>query len=245
MHSCKSNQVVHARKIITKITTFCWLLMPSFSLPISAEVNDVSLTLLRGHNYEVGEPERTLLTFEYFHMNDWGDYFMFVDRVEPDGDDGSTYMELSPRFKLMNFDDSVINSLYVTTTWEHGDTADNILIGPAVDINVPGFNFIKLNFYRRFNDLTDDNYQFTPVWAYPFKIGEHDWLFDGVIDWTNSTPQSASSFFLSTQIKWNANGALGISENFFIGTEYIYWNNKFGIQGVNENNLNLLFKYHF
>lgn len=208
-------------------------------------INDVSLTLLRGHNYELGDDERTVTTFEYVNVSTWGDYFMFVDRIMPETGDDITYMELNPRLKLFDINDSFIKSVYLSMQWERAETADNLLIGPAIDLNVEGFRYLKLNIFYRFNDNYDDNYQFTPAWAVPFNVGDQSWLFDGFIDWTNPTPQKASSMNFTTQIKWNANRLLNTENNLYLGFEYTYWNNKFGIEDVTENNLNLLFKYHF
>ncbi len=206
---------------------------------------DASLTLLRGHQYEVGDDERTVITFEYAQASDWGDYFMFIDRLESDNGDGSTYMELSPRFLLHNFDDTLLKSLSITTTWEHAENADNFLIGPAIDLNVEGFRYLKLNFYYRLNDNYDDNYQFTPTWAIPFTIADEQWLYDGFIDWSNATDQTAATMHFTSQLKWNAKSHFGTSSNLYFGIEYTYWHNKFGISNVTENNVNLLLKYHF
>ena len=50
---------------------------------------------------------------------------------------------------------------------------------------------------------------------------------------------------LTSQLKYNLAEHLNLKTNFFVGFEYVYWQNKFGIDGVDEKNLNLLAKYHF
>jgi nucleoside-specific outer membrane channel protein Tsx len=118
-------------------------------------------------------------------------------------------------------------------------------IDPAIDLRLAGFRFLKLNFYYRNNDNYDDKYQFTPVWAVPFQVGDEQWLYDGFIDWSSATPQTAANLHFTSQLKWNIKQHLGVSNNVYVGFEYTYWHNKFGINNIHENNLNLLFKYHF
>lgn len=214
------------------------------NLQAASYYNDVSLSLLRGHNYKVGHPDRTVVTLEYVNGSSWGDFFMFADHIMPDQGDSSDYMEFSPRLKLLDWNEGIIRSLLLSATWEHSEFRDNLLVGPAIDLKIDGFRYLKLNFYRRFNENLDDSYQFTPVWAIPFELGDQQWLWDGFLDWSSATSATSPSMHSSSQLKWLVNQGRD-GQKFYLGAEYTYWHNKFGIQGVTENQLILLLKYHF
>ncbi|MFT5852739.1 MAG: hypothetical protein ACI87J_002718, partial [Colwellia sp.] len=49
----------------------------------------------------------------------------------------------------------------------------------------------------------------------------------------------------TSQLKYNLASILDLDTKLYVGVEYAYWVNKFGIDGVDENNINLLVKYHF
>ena len=161
------------------------LLLAATSL-VNAETyfKDQSLTLLKGDDYEKGDNEKVVLTYEYLSVHDWGDVFGFVDRLVDQNDGGAeTYIELSPNFNLVTFEDGLVNSLKVATTWEMASTAfvqsDNLLLGLGAGLNLPGFSHFSVNLYNRFNDAGEDNEQVTVTWGLPFNLGGQSFMFDG------------------------------------------------------------------
>lgn len=217
----------------------------SFSCAAETLFSDNSLSLLRGNDYEVGDKDRTVFTYEHFSAHTWGDFFMFADRLQSDNGDRETYIELSPRLTMATFDDSFFKSVSVSTTAEIGDGFTHTLWGGAVDLNIPGFQHFALNFYHRVNEDLANNWQLTPTWAVPFKLGEVEFLYDGFIDWRSAYEDGSAEFNFTSQLKFNAGPLLGMKNKFYLGIEYVYWTNKFGIEGVDERNPNLLVKYHF
>ncbi len=212
--------------------------------------SDYSISYLQGSHYEVGDTDKTVYTFEYATGTTWGDSFMFFDRLESDNGDKETYGEWSPRLTLAEFDKSIIKSLSLSSTIEmgtfsgadsFGSSFTNYLVGAGVNINIPHFNFFQVNLYRRNNDFGENNYQTTIVWAIPF-VGL---TYDGFVDYTSSTNGLATSFNLTSQLKYNVAPHFSLTSKLYLGVEYVYWNNKFGIQGVDERNVNFLIKYHF
>jgi nucleoside-specific outer membrane channel protein Tsx len=215
-----------------------------------------SLTVLYGTDYKVGDSDKAVLTFEHYSAHSWGDIFVFGDRLMNQSMDGSeTYIEVSPRFKVSNFDAGVIKNLYVATTWEMSETADNLLVGLGTDFNIPGFQNLSLNAYQRLNDNQEDNYQTTAVWGVPFAIAGQDFMFDGFWDWSTGTETYAASSNFTYQLKWDAAKALGTSNKVYVGIEHAIWDNKynikdgstspFGIADSNENAVSALVKVHF
>lgn len=230
-----------------QLRLFALVLPLAFSQGSLAEtfVQDFSLTLLRGEDYEVGDNGRWVGTFEYLNVSSWGDVFFFADRLLSDNGDTETYAELQPRLKLANLSEQgLVKSALLATQWEIAENGDNLLVGPGVDLQLPGFQYFQLNLYRRFNDVGENNWQLTPVWGIPFKVGSTRWLYDGFIDWTSGVDGAAHSFNFTSQLKLDLAPYLKASKPVYVGIEYVHWTNKFGIDGVDERNLNLLLKVH-
>ena len=206
---------------------------------------DNSLSVLRGHDYEVGDPKRTVFTYEHFSAHTWGDVFVFIDRLQSDDGDGETYMEVSPRLSLASFESGFVKSFGLSTTAEVGDGFTHLLGGGAVDVNVPGLRFLQLNFYRRINQDQADSWQFTPVWAAGVSLGKAELLYDGFIDWYTKNSDREGEFNWTSQLKINVGSLAGLKKRIYVGVEYVFWLNKFGIRDVDEKNLNALVKYHF
>jgi len=108
-------------------------------------------------------------------------------------------------------------------------------------VKIPGFDFFQANVYHRNNEIGDNNYQTTLVWGLPLG----PLYFDGFIDYASSNDELSTSFNMTSQLKYDVAPQLGLTSKLYLGVEYVYWNNKFGVQGVDERNVNLLVKYHF
>ena len=134
-----------------------------------------SLTYLYGKNFAVDSGEdgreadiQQTITFEHASGWTWGDMFLFVDNIwynGVSGSDGHTYYgEFSPRLSLgkitgqeMSF--GPIKDVLLAATYERGESTDgvpnqNYLLGPAVDLDVPGFDRLAINVYYRKPDGT-------------------------------------------------------------------------------------------
>lgn len=218
----------------------------------SAEMQwqDFSLTYLNGSNYEVGDKDRQVFTFEHASGHTWGDTFFFMDRLN--WDDGTTenYMEFSPRLSLSNVSGTdlsfgPVKDVLLSGTWESGEGFDNLLYGIGVSLDVPGFSYFNLNIYKADNDTSADDEQLTWTWGLPVTVAEEEFLWDGFLDWSSASETNKAEMNWTSQIKWNAGKHLGLTSPLYLGIEYSYWNNKFGIKNANERNASLLVKWHF
>ena len=227
------------------LTVFLALLCAAAPCGAKILFADNSLSVLRGHGYEAGDPKRTVFTYEHFSAHTWGDAFVFADRLQSDDGGGETYIEVSPRLHFASFESGFVRSFGLSATAEIGDGFTHLLGGGAVDVNIPGFRFLSLNFYRRVNQDQSDSWQFTPAWAVPLRLGKAEFLYDGFIDWYTKNDDRAGEFNWTSQLKFNAGRILGIEKRLYLGIEYVFWLGKFGIKDVDEKNLNLLVKYHF
>lgn len=241
---------------------FQWILFSSIWICLTCHGkqlwSDNSFTWLKGHHYKVGDADRRVLTFEHASGHDWGDVFLFVDRISAE-QSHQIYAEFSPRFKLpVGFNsgaNSLFHSAYIAYTLEASESSnvsfDNHLLGLSVNLNVPGFKYFKLTFFRRFNEEMADSWQLTHVFAAHFRVGKARFLYDGFTDWVSANEDKYSTLNCTTQLKWDAGDAIFKSPgNLYIGVEYTYWRNKFGIRNsdqlaTNESNTNLLLKVHF
>ncbi|WP_019676373.1 outer membrane protein OmpK [Arsukibacterium perlucidum] len=226
-------------------------------LPLSADVlwQDFSATYLNGSNYRVDGPKKQVLTLEHVATTSWGDSFLFFDHMRADYRRRTNYAEWSPRFsfgklsgKALQF--GIVKDVLFTSTIEMSSARTNFLYGIATDLTVPGFNYLKMNFYRRNNDGVADNWQLTTTWAVPVSLGQQQFLLDGFIDWSSASAQQNASFNATSQLKWALHPVLGLQNKLYLGVEYVYWRNKYGIADspqfrTHESNINLLVKAHF
>lgn len=218
--------------------------------------SDNSFTLQKGSNYEVGDNDKTVFTLEHASGHSWGGIFMFVDRLQHGNDDNhETYGELGFTYNLYDGKDSFIKSAFLATQWEFNaqtinigggvnidNSFNNILLGAGVSLDIPGAKFFNVNVYQRNNDFSDNNQQLTLSWSFPFESGV---LYDGFLDAVNGTDQKRGGYNFTSQLKYDVGQHMGVEKSkLFFGVEYVHWNNKFGIPGVQESNVNLLVKWH-
>jgi len=227
-----------------------WGAAPAYAQAAPAESSilwsDVSLTYLRGTDYELGDPQRNVYTLEVAGATEWAKLFMFVDHLRSDNGDTETYAEISPDFFLQQYTDGAVKHLNIATTVEWGQGFTNYLYGLGAGFNVPGFNYLDINLYRRNNDGLPNNYQLTAVWAYPFKVGQSQWLYDGFVDWASGiSGVGGANVNATSQLKLNIAPYINTDTPFYVGIEYVHWRNKYYVDGINENNLNFLLKWHF
>lgn len=239
---------------LTKIALATAMTVAASAASAETFFTDNSISVLYGEQYEVGDSDRAVVTFEHFSAHSWGDIFVFGDRLMDQGKDfdgTETYIEVAPRFKVSDFDAGFVKNVYVATQWEMSEADDNLLVGFGTDFKVPGFQNLSLNAYRRFTDNGDDNYQTTAVWGVPFAVAGQNFMFDGFWDWaTGTTRGTAASSNFTYQLKWDAAKAIGTTNKVYVGIEHAIWDNKFGIKHTSgfdtkENVVSALVKVHF
>ena len=235
-----------------------------------------SLSYLYGKNFKVEPAIQQTVTFEHASGWNWGDVFLFVDQKffngaeNSVGDDRSFYGELTPRLslgKLSNHDLSFgpIKDVLLAASYEFGeDEVEAYLIGPGFDLDVPGFNFFKLNFFYRTpdGDRADRNgdgkpdgsgaWQVSPSWSATVPVGKSDVLIDGYLDWVVDNDASYhANYHFNPQVKYDLGKALNWgAKQVYVGVEYSYWKDKYGIDSrgnvdSNQSVASALVKVHF
>lgn len=223
------------------VTIFVLSTIASFCSIAETLWSDTSATLLRGNHYKVGDNTRNVFTFEHAAGYNWGDSFLFIDRLHSANGDKETYVEIAPRFQISTFKNNTFENIYIATTAEIGDNFTHYLLGLGTKINMPNFDFFNINIYHRNNDSTKNTQQITLNWALPISA----LTYDGFIDYVLAKGSDNSSINFTSQLKYNLAKHLKLKTKLFVGVEYVYWQNKFGISGIDEKNMNLLVKYHF
>ena len=230
-----------------------------------------SLTYLVGKDYAVNPDHQQTLTYEHADSWKYGDNFLFVDKIfyngGADGTNGKNtyYGEFSPRLsfaKIMGHDFAFgpVKDVLLAMTYEFGEgDNESYLIGPGLDLDIPGFDYFQLNFYNRQTEGSragDNVWQITPVWSYTLPVGNSDILVDGFADWvvgndSNRHGDYHANLHINPQIKYDLGKALSYSaQQVYVGIEYDYWDNKYGIKDsryfdTQQNTASLLLKVFF
>ena len=239
------------KKLATSGLVLASALAVSTSVNAEQQWSDFSLSYLKGSQHKVIEKDQEFVTVEHASGHNWGDTFLFVDRNKSNTGSISTYGEFAPRLSLGYLTDSdlsfgIVKDVLIASTWEMGDGFNNYMLGLGVSLDLKGFNYFTANVYQVNNDGDADSDQMlTLTFAYPFKLGSADFLYDGFLDWSSASDTSASEMNFTSQLKYNLGGAFNTKAPVYVGIEYAYWNNKFGIPGVDERAASLLLKWHF
>ncbi len=212
-----------------------------------------SLTYLYGKDFKVDPDTQHTLTFEHASGWTYGDVFLFVDYKWNESQDNSDaartyYGEFSPRLSLSkttgtDLSFGPVTDVLIGFTYERGeDRVQNYLLGPAVDLAVPGFDRLAINTYYRKPDgirnKASGQWQITPTWAITIPVGSSDILFDGYIDWVvndagnkDSDDYQSKNLHINPQIKYDLGKAVyQKAGQLYVGIEYDYWSNKYGIK---------------
>lgn len=232
--------------ILTTALLAFGLSAPCFCL--AAQWSADSLWLLNGHSFELGERDRSIVRIE--HADGWayGDNYIFVDMNLPESDPHGTattlYGEVTPRLSLGKISGhkpafGPIQDVLLTGAINSGSGFKAWLYGVSVDLAVPGFAYAQLSAYGRDESArSGSSWQVTPVWLVPFAVGPAKLQFQGFVDFIGaegSGPGAGVDNYVACPRLWLDVGAFwGAPGHVQAGFEYLYWKNKFGVDGVTE-----------
>lgn len=233
----------------------------------AADWSSTNVQLLYGNNYAddfgIDDKAKWVMTIEHADGWKYGDNYLFVDISNPFADGTTSYGEFSPRispakiFGAAPVSFGIVKDVMVAGTLEMGEGVHSYLIGVGLPLDLPGFAFADLNIYARksYRDFatagqTDWGGQATIDWLLPFKIGGTKWSFGGFLDYAFAEKGGVSpkedNIISSPQLLFDLGDALGGAPGVLeIGIEYDFWWNKYGIDGVNENNPLAMVKWTF
>lgn len=218
----------------------------------AADWSNTSLWYLRGNDFQLGDRERSILRFEHADGWKYGDNYFFFDVVES-GTTGTTmYGEFAPRFSLgkisgRDLSFGPVRDVLLTGAVNAGSNDFRAyLYGVAADLNLPGFSYAQVNTYVRDDqNLPGTTWQISPVWLYQFKLGKQNFSLQGFIDYAGAEGPAARNLLIVPRLWWDLGAVWGTPGHLEVGLEYLYWKNKYGVEGVTESVLQPSIRWTF
>ncbi|WP_291842427.1 hypothetical protein [Maricaulis sp.] len=200
-----------------------------------------NIQLLKGFDYELGPEARTIMTLEHAHRSDWGDVFVFADiTFEPDGDI-QAYGEITPRLSLSRLSGRAwsagpVSDVLLALNYERGEQGvERYLGGIAADLDIEGFRVFRVHAFLRDDPRRDGTTgQLTIVWNRPFTLGEEQFLAEGFADIAGAEGSGVANQLVVPRLLWDVGAHYGTAGRIWLGLEWQYWHNKFGVDGVTE-----------
>lgn len=219
--------------------------------------SNTELQYLHGDGYRVpfnaSDISQSILTFSHAHGWSLGRHFMFMDTLiseagQPDQTSiyGEAYSYVSMG-KLLEKDLGLgifkdLNAAVGVNVGENFNSNTSgtrtALYGVSVDFNLPGFKLFSVDFLRHnpFEPRSQQtSWQITPVWIVPFEIAGSHWSLEGFADFIGSKgADSARTALAQPQLRLDLGDLWGNSRHLYVGIEYQYWHNKYGIKGLHD-----------
>ena len=241
----------------------------------AAEIwSDTEVQVLYGDKFqEPFNPQdiaKTIITLQHAGGWEYGRNFFFFDMLRSDGADnaaGEIYGEWYSTFSFskmfsteMKF--GIIKDVGFTAGLNYGaksgagPTAQPtvFLPGITVDLDLPGFAFFNVDILAYMdrgkfggvdNGCNADSYQITPSWKLPFTLGSTKWSFEGFADFMGDHGACEFSILTQPQLRLDVGNFMGKPDKMFVGIEYQYWKNKYGIKDLEDNFPQLLGVWKF
>lgn len=199
-----------------------------------------NVQLLHGAGFELGPEQLDILTFE--HASSWrlGSNFFFFDVTEPLADDTGIYGEWYSRLAwsslgLRDEGKGLLRDVSFTGSLNVGEGFRAYLAGITVHLRVPGFALLDLDLMA-YDDRSDAEvtYIVTPAWEIPFTLGSTGARFRGFVDIIGGEGDRERQLLAQPQLLVDIASLWGRKGNVFLGMEYQYWRNKYGVSGITE-----------
>jgi len=216
-------------------------------LPAYSGWQATNLQLLHGSDYILGPADRTILTLEHARGGDLGDLFVFLDATDRDDIGTEYYGEIYGQIGLSNLTGrswrfgpvkDVSLSLGLNAGSEpEADPFRAWLAGVSLDFDAPVFQLLQLDIHAyRDESASHTGVQITPAWDARFHVGAQEFRFRGFADWISGRASASGKAQLLTQpqLLWNLGKSVGIHDSLWLGLEYQYWRNKYGVPGGKE-----------
>lgn len=207
------------------------------------------IQLLYGSDFEFGDDERTTVTVEHGHGWQYGTNFFFADIADRNDIGVEIYAEVYAYLsmnKLTEYvwslgpvkDISLVAGLNISNKPEN-DNFKAYLLGLSFDLSNPLFDYLQLDIAAYKADDISGKYgiQITPVWSLPFEIAALKFKFRGFTDFRTGNTNASGNFHIlaQPQLLLDVGYLAGWkSDIIYVGTEYSYWQNKYGVKGVDE-----------
>lgn len=244
---------------ILKFRVFPFVLFSLWLLLLSDVASSFDWSVSEIH-YQYGNLKRPFLQEEsgtsvvtFQHANGWrfGDNFLFFDTAIPHGGKAEYYGEYYGNLslgKITGVDLAVgpIKDVGVLMgiNWAPGSDVLKYLPGMRIAWNLPGFAFLNSDFTAYIDDSNakvreTNSFMVDVNGRYPFELLNSRFSIEGHIEYVGERQNSFGVvhawLFHQIQFRYDlGHRLLGRPQKLFVGTEWQYWNNKFGTR-VSEN----------
>lgn len=231
-----------------KFLTILFFLIPSLGF---CNWSSTHLQLLYGNNYKLGLKQREALWFNHVSGHSFGDNYFWFKVTSPTEDTTSVIGEYHPRFslnKIFNKDFSIgpIKEIFQANALEFGNGSRAYLFGIGFNLNVPGFKYLKTNFYWRDKQKVEGrSFQWSTFWMSHLNIKSWLFVFTGFFDLQTTEGTRRANFQIAPQFLVDLGNFWASPNKYQLGLKPIYWKNKFGQKGVNEFVPQAIFKWYF
>lgn len=233
------------------------------STGLAHSFSETNIQFMKGNSFKyspTSELKQNVTTFE--HVSSWryGDNYFFFDVTDINKSGTTYYGEWHPRFSLSKITGKEISygpvrdyllALQVNTGTGASRT---YLYGAGLDWNIPGFYFVTSNLYVRNEiDKKGTGVQLTMAWAYPIEVMNSKFKLEGFFDWNmkeynkTGTPSELvkRNILIEPQLLYDLGHSVGLGDSrLYLGVEYTYWKNKYGINDLTEKNLKYMVKFY-
>jgi len=216
-----------------------------------------NIQLLSGDGFELGSSRQNTITIEHADGWQYGENFLFIDIVQRNNTGLEAYGEWYPRLSLNKLSNKVHSfgifkdfSIVGGVNAGSEPSADPFvayLLGGGISFDIPHTEFIQLDVmaYKQ-EDVDSTGIQITPAWSIPFSFAGLNFKFTGFLDWVSAAATGKASYVLTQpRLLLDVGELSGHGDKFYVGIEYWYWHNKFGIKGVTEESLQAMLLYNF
>lgn len=244
------------------LRSFCIaLLLTSWFTTCAADFmlwSNSGIQYLHGTNYNEpfnpNQVSQSIITVTHTHGWNYGRNFFFMDTLFTESGQPSQtnlYGEAYSTFSLskisgLELSYGIFKDLGITGGVNLGENLDSPqsgfrawLYGITLDLDLPGFDYFNVDFLRQRVTEPEDigsSWQITPVWRLPFQIGGSRWSLEGFTDFIGPKgSHTAGQILAQPQLRLDVGDLLGNSDHFYVGIEYQYWHNKYGIKGLIDN----------
>jgi len=212
---------------------------------------------LHGSNYHEpfnpNDVSQSIITVTHAHGWAYGRNFFFLDTLFTEsGQQAQTnlYGEAYSTFSLskisgLDLSYGIFKDFGLTAGINLGENMNSRqsgfrawLYGISVDFDLPGFNYFNVDFLRQRVTETADigtSWQITPYWQLPFQIAGSKLSFEGFADFIGRNQTAARQALAQPQLRLDLGDFWGDAGHLFVGLEYQYWHNKYGIKGLHDN----------
>lgn len=212
----------------------------------AADWSQTNVQFLHGESYAKPGDESfsaTVVTFE--HLSSWayGSNFFFFDITSPDKENSTGYYgEFSPAFSLGKMGaftppESFLKDISLQLNFEmpQGPARRVNLAGLTFEWKDIGFDYLATQFlYRDAVGMDGHTGQLTVVWLKRWGGDVVPIEFLGFVDWAGAEGTLKDNTHVQANLLYDFSRKTAQKVPLKVGMEYKYWDNKYGISGLNE-----------